>query len=300
MLIYTPDRQLHVLRIVKRTEAVETYICTDLTEEFHVYILNGFLQRDFYQELIPMVMEQKNDCFTDFVEYFSTDGIFWLLFRCYEGEPLLEKADTDNMEVRLEYVRKIMEQLLLQTMPVPFEYALLEPESLIVTKDDEIRFRYEFDGNFGGVEADFHDVELKLKKLVEKLLIPELAMRYSLKLPEFCRDLEEGGVYGDMHTIYAVYTEIENELLSQRGHLISHKPKFQFWEKCKQHSVAIKRVFTAAVVLLTGGVIIWQTFLKDDPEPAENTDLTQIGSVTIHENRPALRENATESTDSDK
>lgn len=287
MLIHTPNHQLHVLRILQQNNSVVTYICTDITEDPHTYLLNGFLQSRSYQQLIPMVMEQKNAYFTDFVEYFSADGIFYMLFRCWEGTPVLEKADAEDMETRLEYVRCLLEQLVLQSMPLAFQYAVLLPERVVVTERKQVRFRYLLPEQFGQREIQFHDMELRLRELVEKLLIPELSMRYSLALLAFCRNLDKGGVYTDLQAIYAAYTAIQQELLAQRGHLVSHKIQFQLWEKCKQHAAAVRRVVAVLAIAAAAVLIVWQTFLKQEIREKE-TDLAQIGSLSIRENQPAL------------
>ena len=92
MLIHTPVRQLHVLRILQKTADAVSYVCTDVLENVpQYYLLNGFLQQETYSYLIPMIIEQQKEYFTDFIEYFSSDGIFYLMFsaKTYRKFPIL-------------------------------------------------------------------------------------------------------------------------------------------------------------------------------------------------------------------
>ena len=293
MLIYTPNRQLHVLRILQKTDTTVTYVCTDIAEEeAKNYILNGYLDVKRYQELIPMVMQQKNAYFTDFVEYFTTDGVFYMLFRYQDGIPVRKKADKDDMETRMEYVRRVLEQIILQSMPLEFQYDVLRPERILITGNHEVRFLYMLDEHFGEDEVESHDVERRISEIIEMLLMPELSMRYSLELLDLVRDLKDGGIYKDYQSLYTAYTAIQQDLLSQKGHLVSHKRQFQIWEKVKKHFVTVRRVVAVVIIVAAIAVMGYQTFFKKEKK-AEESPLTQIGTLTIRENQPSTTEAAT-------
>lgn len=294
MLIYTPNRQLHVLRILHKSDATITYVCTDIAEEeAKNYILNGYLDVERYQELIPMVMEHKNAYFTDFVEYFSTDGVFYMLFRYQDGIPVRKKADRDDMETRMEYVRRVLEQIILQSMPLVFQYDVLRPENILITGNHEVRFLYMLDEHFGEDEVEFHDVERRISEMMEMLLMPELSMRYSLELLDLVRDLKDGGIYKDYQSLYTAYTAIQQDLLKQKGHLVSHKRQFQIWEKFKKHFVTFRRVLAVVIIVAAILVMGYQTFFKQEKK-AEESPLTQIGILPIRENQPSTTEATSE------
>lgn len=297
MLIHTPVRQLHVLRILQKTADAVSYVCTDVLENVpQYYLLNGFLQQETYSYLIPMIIEQQKEYFTDFIEYFSSDGIFYLMFRYYDGIPCMEAAEHANMETRLEYVRQMLEQMILQAMPAVFQYALLDPEHIKVTESHQVKFLYQFSGTFAEREIDFHEIELRLLQLIQMLLIPELAMRYSLKLLEFCKDLEHGNEFRDYQSLYIAYTEIQRELVAQKGNLVSHKYQFQLWEKVKQKFYIFRNILVTAVIVAAVGMLIYQTFWKQDSRN-DTTRFKQIGTLIIRENQPAeTEEESIEST----
>jgi len=293
MLIHTLVRQLHVLRILQKTNDTVTYVCTDVRENVpQYYLLNGFLQQSTYSRLIPMIIEQQREYFTDFIEYFSADGIFYLLFRYYEGIPCLEAAEHADMETRLEYVRQMIEQMILQAMPPVFQYVLLDPEHINITQSKQVKFLYQFPAEFAEREVSFHEIELRLLQLIRMLLIPELAMRYSLKLLEFCNDLEHGNEYHDYQSLYIAYTEIQRELVSQKGNLVSQKYQFQLWEKIKHRFKIFRNLLVILVIAAAVGMLLYQNFWKPETH-SETTIFTQIGTLIIRENQPAEQEEET-------
>ena len=294
MLIYSPDRQLHVLQILQKTTETAAYICTDLAEEeSRTYILNGCLNTGRYQKLIPLIMRSKNDCFTDFVEYFSADGVFYMLFRYRAGIPVMQKAEHEGMERRMEYVRCMLEQIILQSLPPEFQYDVLRPERILITEKGKLRFLYMPDTDFGSVDRTFHDVELRICQMIEMILMPELSMRYSTELSELVRDLRNGGVFQDHPSLYTRYTSIQRSLIEQKGHLVSHKRKFLVWENVKKFLVAFRYVAAVIVIIAAFALIGYQTFVLREKK-ADTPQLTRIGTQTIDENQPATTDSTAE------
>lgn len=288
MLICTPNRTLHVLQIMQQTQRIVTYVCTDMAEDDpRSYLLNGFLQAEVYQNLIPLILEQKNAYFTDFIESFSADGIFYLLFRYQEGVPLLRQCKHAEMEQRLEYTRCLIEQMVLQDMPLLFQYAVLLPDRIWLTENKQVQFYYQLPDTLGQEAVSFHDVELRLLELVKQLLYHELEMQYSDCLLDFCKALRDGGVYCDYAAIYAAFSGVNQELNAQKGHLVSKKYRFQLWEACKKHSQKIRRCLVLLIIAASAALLFYETFGKSG-QAETDTQLTQIGTLVIRENQPAV------------
>jgi len=273
---------------MQKTSKIVTYVCTDMAEdEQEIYILNGFLRAEAYQNLIPMILEQKNAYFTDFVEYFSADGVFYMLFRYQKGVPLLQKVKYMDMEQRLEYTRLLIEQMVLQDMPLVFQYAVLLPDLILITEKKQVHFCYQLPETLGQEPVCFHDVELRLLELVKRLLYHELEMRYSDNLLNFCQALQKGDVYFDYATLYASFSVINQELNAQKDHLISRKYRFQLWESCKKHGRKIRRCLLFLIIAVSAGVLLYEHFGKIKQSESE-IQLTQIGTLVIRENQPVI------------
>ena len=287
MLIYTPSRQLHVLQILRKTDETVTYICTDLAEEISQhYILNGYLEIQRCQTLIPLIIKNQNDFFTDFADYFSSDGVFYMLFRYHQGDIVDEKVANDSMESRLEYVRRILERIILQSIPQVFQYDILRPERVLITPRSKVRFLYMPEVSFGEKNITFSDVEKRIADLIEIILMQEISMQYSLELIDLVRDLRTGGFYKDISQLYIKYTDIQQTLLSQKDDLVSHKMKFQIWEKVKK-VFSVFRYVAAFIIIVAAILLAGYQFFYTKEEKTEDTSITQIGTQIIIENQTA-------------
>lgn len=284
MLIYTASRQLHILQILHKTDETVSYICTDLKEEIsRCYILNGYFDIRRCQTLIPLIMEDQNEYFTDFADYFSVDGVFYMLFRYEQGTSVKEKAAIENMEKRLEFVRCILERIILQSMPQIFQYDILRPECILITEKYEVRFLYMPDVSFGEQNITFCDVEKRIDDIIEIILKPELSMQYSTELSEMVHNLQTGGFYKDISQIYIKFTEIRQSLLSQQENLVSHKLKFQIWEKIKKF-FSLFRYIAAIIIIIAAILLTGYQLLFTKNKKEEETSVAQIGTQIIREN----------------
>lgn len=285
MLISTFDRTLHILQIINKTPYLVTYICRDM-EKDEEYVLNGFLQPETYQKLIPIILEQGKIYFTDFAEYFSSDGIFYLMFRFQKGKPLIESCQNLHMLERLEYSRRLIEQIILQDMPLIFQYEVLLPENILITEDENVRFYYKFSENLGQKSINFHDIELRLLEILKNILGHELDMQYSDKLLELCQNLKNGGVYQVFTDIYSDFIQASDELKNQKGELISKKYRFKLWESLKKNFEKIWKWILILAILASTMLIFFEMFEKPK-EDKSDIPITQIGTLIIRENQPA-------------
>lgn len=287
MLICTPNRRLHVLQIMQQEKTIVTYVCTDMSEdESELYLLNGFLKTETYKKLIPLILKQKKVYFTDFIESFSAEGIFYLLFRYKKGVPLFKQCRYENMEQRLEYTRLLIEQMVLQDMPVMFQYAVLLPERIWITDDKKIQFYYQLPDSLGQDTITFHDMELRLLETIQELLHHEIKMKYSESLLDFCKSLQNGNVFCNYAEIYAAFSAVNQEFKNQKGNLISKKYRFQLWESCKKHSKKIWRCFVFFVAVASVIFLIYENFINIEKKETDSK-ITQIGTLIIKENQPA-------------
>lgn len=285
MLIYTLDHTLHVLQIIRQTSTVVTYICTDMTEnEPHTYILNGFLKTESYHYLIPLILEQNNSHFTDFIESFSADGIFYMLFKYQNGVPLIKQCEHADMEQRLEYIRRMIEQMVLQDMPVVFQYAVLISEQILLTVEKHVQFRYDLPDDFGQDSVTFHDVELRLLELLKQILSHELEMMYSDNLMDFCKKLLNGGSYKDYTSIYAEFCEVKNELTNKSNNFVSKKYRFQLWESIKKYGNKIWQFIIVLIIIISAAAMLYEMFEKSEENESE-APIRQIGTLIIKENQ---------------
>ncbi len=277
MLIRTLNRTLHVLQVVEKTEAISVYVCTDIMEqEQSLYLLNGFLQDDSYSALMPLFLRQeRNSHFSDYVESFSLDGIFYLLFRCQKGRPLLDRIEKVSLEQRLEYGRMLIEYMVLQDMDLVVQCAVLRPECLILTEENTVQFFYNLSELTAGEPPAFHDAELACLEILKRLFAEELEMQYSQELLSFCRALMDGEQYHSYAELYAAYGGVYDDLKSRMNRLVSGKYRFKLWEKIKKNFTKIRNVLFLLLGAAAVIVLLYQLFFSEK-ETEETVDSMKV------------------------
>ena len=149
-----------IIRVLESTESANYYIVKKRMQPEKLFIVNEIFDKDKIKEVISdfMILKQENRL-CEFVEYFSEDSKFYVVFEYLQGSSFKEYVG--RKEILLEYKTEFLKSILLQFMNYvelsPFiRYSMLCPENVFLYQR-EVKFHYKLNLSMvGKAEADIY------------------------------------------------------------------------------------------------------------------------------------------------
>ncbi len=235
MNIKTADRDFFVLHIAEKTPDYEYMVCVDRKQDNSLkYDILKIKDYSLICKIMPMLTAQrKNKRFSDFIDCFSQNNIFFAVFK-HSDEALLteyiEYLDYDIKE-RLEIFKSLTEKIAVMDNPLLTE--VINSRSITVSDSFKVDFYYSHVSEYSGF--DFKKFQKCFGEFTEEF--------FDIKcksFSEYCEKLSNAE-YEDKFEIYSDYLKIYDELKVEK------KDKEKFSEKI---GVKMIKPFIASLLII--------------------------------------------------
>ena len=269
-----------IIRVLESTESVNYYIVKKRIQPDKLFIVNEIFDKEKIKEIISdfMVLKQENRL-CEFVEYFSEDSKFYVIFEYLQGSSLNEYVNKNG--ILLEHKVELLKSILLQFMnyaelPRFIRYSMLCPENIVLYQR-KVKFHYKL--NLSMVDGKEEDVYSVLTILL-KALYTEAELRKNAKL-FIIYEKAEKRIY---HSVGEILKDIEDVLEANQKKVIR---KELFLEKKQKVMQITARVFAVLIVVLAIYTICERLMKLDEQDAVIYLEVDKIGTVFVN---PELQE----------
>ncbi|MDR0469832.1 MAG: hypothetical protein LBH09_07665 [Peptococcaceae bacterium] len=284
MLIQTLNRRFEVIVVLRTGHDSDVYVCRDLWEEKErKYLLAAIKNPDLVYRCIPYFSKQAdNRPFKDFVECFSRDGLFYVVF-AYYAKPLLKAKFGEELyflNERLEIGKNLLSRIILQQMPPAILYEALQDRNLLLDEALQVYFNYILEEipAYGQISLD--RVQIELGRIFRFLLRQELDTQVMEGLRDFIDDLEQCR-YTSYMDIYEAYDILYDRLreLQDIGELNPRNFLFRCWEWIKKMFSFLRPVLAGVVLITALGFLIYTVTNPTTTPGSGSSSIEAIGTV---------------------
>ncbi len=276
-----------IIRVLESTESANYYIVKQRIQPEKLFIVNEIFDKEKIKEIISdfMILKQENRL-CEFVEYFSEDSKFYVVFEYLQGSSLKEYIG--KKEVSLEHKAEFLKGILLQFMnyvqlPPFIQYSMLCPENIFLYQR-EIKFHYKL--NLSMVGSKEIDVYSALTVLLQALYT-EVELRKNTKLFIICEKAEKR-LY---HSVGEILKDIEDVLEANQKKVVG---KELFLEKKQKVTQIGTKVFAVLIVVLAIYTIGERLMNLNGDDDIIYLNIDKIGTVFVN---PELQEESTTSSE---
>ena len=275
-----------IIRVLESTESANYYIVKQRIQPEKLLIVNEFFDKEKIKEVISdfMILKQENRL-CEFVEYFSEDSKFYVVFEYLQGSSFKEYIG--RKEILLEHKTQFLKSILLQFMnyvelPPFIRYSMLCPENIFLYQR-EVKFHYKLNLSMvGKAETDIYSV----LTILLKALYTEAELRKNTKLLIIYEKAEKG-LY---HSVGDILKDIEDVLEENQKKIIG---KELFLEKKQKVTRIIARVFAIFVAILAVYTICERLSKQSEDNEIIYLNVDKIGTVFVN---PEMQEEETMSS----
>lgn len=273
---------------MKKTEDYEYMVCIDNMEEKPCqYDVIKIINYSMLCEIMPLLNEQmRNKKFTDFVDCFSQNNIFFAVFRHTDNIMLFEylKKFSYNTNERLEIIKNLAEKIVMMNIPVSIQTDILLSESIAVSESMRVDFKYNLTHMNEYASLDFEKFQKSMCDIVKKVLEKEYKNNISEKLVKYCENLEKG-VFSEYIEIYSEYMRVYDEVTNNINQETLKKQSrwLKIWEKIMSLFKMIKPFAVCLVILLALVYLIYTLVGYDKEDTSQYNNYKTIGSLVIKE-----------------
>lgn len=276
-----------IIRVLESTESANYYIVKKRIQPEKLFIVNEIFDKEKIKEVISdfMILKQENRL-CEFVEYFSEDSKFYVVFEYLQGSSFKEYVG--RKEILLEYKTEFLKSILLQFMnyvelPPFIRYSMLCPENVFLYQR-EVKFHYKLNLSMvGKAEADIYSA----LTILLKALYTEVELQKNTKLLIIYEKAEKG-LY---HSTGDILKDIEDVLEANQKKVIG---KELFLEKKQKVTQIMARVFAIVVAVLAIYTICERLSKQSLDNEIIYLNVDKIGTVLVN---PALQEEETMSSE---
>lgn len=259
MLIETYDHIYTVLQHLHSDPDMDSYVCRRKSDR-QLYLIIRIRDKNVTNHIMEFICDQKNNKnFSDFIEYFVSEGDLHVVFAYAQGVPLQKKLEQPNtLKERMMLGKRILEKLILLGQPYYFICECLKPEHIVVTDAGEIGFRYTLEhveryNTYTARQAlnSLHNVlQLLFEGELRKNVLDPMET-YLLQL------LKEERL--DCMAQYRLYNEVCEEILNMPEDDLAMPKNIlsRFWESLKRVHGWIKKVMLPLIFI---GVFIYMVY----------------------------------------
>ena len=275
-----------IIRVLESTESANYYIVKKRIQPEKLFIVNEIFDKEKIKEVISdfMILKQENRL-CEFVEYFSEDSKFYVVFEYLQGSSFKEYVG--RKEILLEYKTEFLKSILLQFMnyvelPPFIRYSMLCPENVFLYQR-EVKFHYKLNLSMvGKAEADIYSA----LTILLKALYTEVELQKNTKLLIIYEKAEKG-LY---HSVGDILKDIEDVLEENQKKIIG---KELFLEKKQKVTQIIARVFAIFVAILAVYTICERLSKQSEDNEIIYLNVDKIGTVFVN---PEMQEEETMSS----
>ena len=275
-----------IIRVLESTESANYYIVKKRIQPEKLFIVNEIFDKEKIKEVISdfMILKQENRL-CEFVEYFSEDSKFYVVFEYLQGSSFKEYVG--RKEILLEYKTEFLKSILLQFMnyvelPPFIRYSMLCPENIFLYQR-EVKFHYKLNLSMvGKAEADIYSA----LTILLKALYTEVELQKNTKLLIIYEKAEKG-LY---HSVGDILKDIEDVLEENQKKIIG---KELFLEKKQKVTQIIARVFAIFVAILAVYTICERLSKQSEDNEIIYLNVDKIGTVFVN---PEMQEEETMSS----
>ena len=272
-----------IIRVLESTESANYYIVKKRMQPEKLFIVNEIFDKEKIREIISdfMILKQENRL-CEFVEYFSEDSKFYVVFDYLQGSSLKEYIGKNNN--REELLKQILLQFMnYEKLPSFIRYSMLYPENIFLYQG-EVKFHCKLNlFMVGKKETEVYSV---LTILLETFYTrAELQKNAKLWI---IYEKAEKRLY---HSVGEVLKDIEDVLEANKKKVIG---KELFLEKKEKVMHIVTKVVAVLIVILTV-YTIGERLMNLKEENAEvYLEVEKIGTVFVN---PELQEKDTETSE---
>jgi cbb3-type cytochrome oxidase subunit 3 len=264
-------------------------LCTDtLEEKENRYNVLKIENHTILYQVMPMFNQQlKNNKFSDYVECFSKDNAFYVVFKHHGGNLLAEEFSKRNYSLneRLIILKNLLEKLVTQSMPYAIQEDILKSRSVTISQNLDVKFRYNLKNVSRYSEVDFKTLQRSLLSMVKYLLKDESSNEVSEKLTNYCENLRNGK-YTELIQLYAEYIPIYDELFDNPDvhKTIAQQSKLiKLWQKVRAVLNMLKPFAVTLLVVLAILYLLYTTFGYNKEDKSQYNTYKSIGTLDIKE-----------------
>ncbi len=276
-----------IIRVLESTESANYYIVKQRIQPEKLFIVNEIFDKQKIKEIISdfMILKQENRL-CEFVEYFSEDSKFYVVFEYLQGSSLKEYIG--KKEVSLEHKTEFLKGILLQFMnyvqlPPFIQYSMLCPENIFLYQR-EIKFHYKL--NLSMVGNKEIDVYSALTVLLQALYT-EVELRKNTKL-FIIYEKAEKRLY---HSVGEILKDMEDVLEANQKKVVG---KELFLEKKQKVTQIGMKVFAVLIVVLAIYTLGERLMNLNGDDDIIYLNIDKIGTVFVN---PELQEESTTSSE---
>lgn len=284
MRIQTLNHSYLILQILSERNGIKSMVAKKEQEEQGEgqYFILYVKEEQLLHKLIPFAMKlQQQNMFEDFIECFSKESDFYMVFRWHNQSTFLEKIDQSLRFVEKRIIlRNILERFIVLKMPNYLMYEVLNFKNITIADSLSIEFHYElFEWNAMEL-IQLKEVKERLANVIKQLFAEEFQKEVCPDLKEFMEDLKSNSGYPSLLSIYQRYKEINQAYESGIEVLKQNGPKFQSWEKIKQWIPWITKILKFLLFL---AILIYSIYILLNPASGngEPYQFNAIGNLEI-------------------
>ena len=284
MLIQTLNRRFEVIKAHSSGNDADILVCRDLWEDKdQEYLLIAIKNPDQIYRSAPFFAQlSQNGAFTDFVECFSRDGQFYIVF-VHHAKPLFKEKFNEEvyfLNERLEIGKNLLSRMVLQNMPPCLQYEALQDRNLLLDESLQVYFNYALEEIPAHGFFTLARVQKELGRIFRLLLRQELATRVAEETEAFVSDLEECR-FADYLGIYEVYDRLYVLLkgLQETGDIYPQSLPFRLWERLKKMAGYLRPVLAGVIIITALGFLIYTVTNPSVRASGGPVNIETIGTV---------------------
>lgn len=285
MRIFSLKHTYHVVQRLIKNEDFEIFFCLEEEDERkNEYTVIRIWNQSLSYPVIPCFMDMmEQSSMDDFLECFSDEGAFCLIFRRYHEPLLFNKLAEEPLSLaeRLVIGESLLKHIVLLNMPNFLLREVLRPENVVVANDLSVHFNY-YVQSFSEDKAEDGPIIVKrLSEILQRLFLQEITDQSSKELTKFIQSLEEKKNV-DYLELYRNFNEL-SQLLSQKDLAGEVKPKriwFRIWDRMKKGLKYLKAVAYALVLVIVSLFLVY-TLIHREPKNLDKTVFHYIGDINI-------------------
>ncbi len=284
MLIQTLKRRLAITQKLKSSMDMDIVVAKDLWEERErSYLLVSLKNPDLINKSVPFFVEQmEKRTFRDFVECFSKESQFYMMF-VHHNKPLLSEKFAEelySLTERLEIGKSLLSHMVLMDMAPSIQSEVLKEHNLLLGDSLQVFFNYIIEDVSDYPNITIAKVQKELGRIFREIFRPEIATQVVEEVRVFTADLEQGRFknYLDIYQAYdSLYVLLQG--LQEVGEILPKSFLFRCWERIKKLSGYAMPVM-AGVILTTALIFLIYTVFNPGGKPGNSPiAIETIGTV---------------------
>jgi hypothetical protein len=283
-LIQTLSRRFLVILVRHSDMDADILVCRDLWEEGErEYLLVAVKNPDLVYRCAPFFAHQAaNRPFTDFIECFSRDGVFYIVFAYYDKPLFADKFDEGYffLEERMEMGKSLLARIVLQNAPPGILYEALQERNLLLDDTLQIYFNYALNDIASQGLHSMDRVQIELARIFRVLLRKELDTQSVEEIRLFIEDMERCS-FADYMDIYEAFDRVYDMVkqLQAYGEIDANSFLFRCWERIKKVFSYAKPVVAGLILATALGYLIYTLAVPEVKQGRGPASIETIGTV---------------------